>query len=73
MHILEQNKIDIALAKEATQDIENEQMTLKKDKNQILLQQRDANLATNGGEHRKHLCCTLVLLAAATTRGIAIE
>ena len=44
LHILEQNKIDIALAKEATQDIENEQMTLKKDKNQILLQQRDANL-----------------------------
>ena len=44
LHILEQNKIDIALAKEATDDIEKEQMTLKKDKNQILLQQRDANL-----------------------------
>ena len=41
--LLAKNEIDIEIARETTNDIEKEYLTIKRDKNQILLQQRDAS------------------------------
>ena len=46
LSLLSQNGIDISLAKESTDEIESEYLTIKRDKNQILLQQRDASHKT---------------------------
>ena len=41
--LLVKNGIDIKLARETTDEIETEYSAIKRDKNQILLQQRDAS------------------------------
>ena len=42
--LLTKNGINTKLANEATKDIEEEYLSLKRDKNQILLQHKDASL-----------------------------
>jgi hypothetical protein len=53
LKLLQKNGINTKVAFEATKDIESQYMAIKKDKNQILLQRRDASMKTT--EQMKHV------------------